>query len=81
MDEELKIFKALGDETRLKIVKFLMDGEKCVCEIIPETGRKQCTVSLQLKKLENLGVIESRREGKKIFYQIYNPKVKELLSK
>ncbi|RLI92267.1 MAG: hypothetical protein DRO95_02715 [Candidatus Altiarchaeales archaeon] len=81
MRESLRIFKALSDETRLKIVEFLLNGEKCVCEIVPFTERSQSTVSIQLSKLESLGIVESRREGKKIYYRISNPKVKKILSK
>ena len=79
MKESLKIFKALCDETRLKIVELLLDGEKCVCEIIPHTKRSQSTVSIQLRKLENLGVVESRREGKGVYYRIKNKKVMKIL--
>ncbi|OYT27031.1 MAG: transcriptional regulator [Candidatus Altiarchaeales archaeon ex4484_96] len=78
--EKLRIFKALGNETRLFIIESLMAGEKCVCEIIPATGRKQCTVSLQLSKLMNLGVISSRREGKRVYYKISNPAVYKILN-
>ena len=79
MKESLKIFKALCDETRLKIVELLLDGEKCVCEIIPHTKRSQSTVSIQLRKLENLGIVESRREGKGVYYRIKNKKVMKIL--
>ncbi|PIU02664.1 MAG: ArsR family transcriptional regulator, partial [Candidatus Diapherotrites archaeon CG09_land_8_20_14_0_10_32_12] len=41
MEKSLKILKALSDDTRLKIVEFLLNGEKCVCEIIPHTKRTQ----------------------------------------
>ena len=81
MRENLKIFKALSDETRLKIIKLLLNGEKCVCELVPLTKRSQPTVSIQLTKLENLGVVESRREGKMVYYRISNPKVRRILSK
>ena len=70
MKETLKILKALSNETRLKILEFLLDGEKCVCQIFPHVKRTQSTVSIQLGKLENWGILESRREGKKIFYRI-----------
>jgi len=73
--EAIKILKALSDGTRLKIVEFLLDGEKCVCEITPLTKRTQSTVSIQLGKLENLGILESRREGKKIFYRLKDYRV------
>jgi len=79
MQEKTEIFKALADPTRLRIVEFLLSGEQCVCRIIPHTGRAQSTVSLQLAKLENLGVLKSRRDGQKIFYHISNDKVKKIL--
>ncbi len=70
MDETLKIMKALSDGTRLKIVEFLLDGEKCVCEIFPHVRRTQSTTSIQLGKLEKSGILKSRRDGKKILYSI-----------
>ena len=79
MEKELGIFKALSDETRLKIVLFLMNGEKCVCEIMPHINRAQSTTSLQLQKLENLGVVSSRRKGKSVYYKIINPEVLKVL--
>ena len=79
MRESLKKFKALCDETRLKIVEFLFNGEKRVCEIVPFTKRIQSTVSIQLGKLEGSGIVESRREGKKVYYRLTNKKVKEIL--
>jgi len=75
MKGTIKILKALSDETRLKIVESLLDGEKCVCEIFPYLKRAQPTVSIQLGKLESQGILESRREGKKIFYRIKDLRV------
>ncbi len=79
MNDPVEIFKALGDRTRFRILELLMDGEKCVCEIVPETGRTQSTVSIQLNKLENLGILESRREGKSVYYRICNDKIKKVI--
>jgi DNA-binding transcriptional ArsR family regulator len=79
MKYDLKIFKALSDETRLNIVKFLLDKERCVCEIFPHVKRTQSTVSIQLGKLESWGILESRREGKKVLYHIKEPRVKKIL--
>ena len=75
MKKSLKILKALSDGTRLKIVEFLLDGEKCVCEIFPYVKRTQSTVSIQLGKLEDWGILKSRRDGKKIFYSISDMRV------
>jgi len=81
MKELMKIFKALSDETRLKIIESLLEGEKCVCELVKLTKRSQPTISIQLAKLENWGIVESRREGKSIYYRLANPKMREILSK
>ena len=74
--ERLVFIKALGDETRLNIVELLLDGEKCVCEIFPHVKRTQSTVSIHLAKLEVAGLIKSRREGKKVFYKIADPRIR-----
>lgn len=79
MKESLRIFKALCNETRLKIVETLLNGEKCVCEIVPLTKRTQSTVSIQLAKLESLGIVKPRRNGKKVYYRIVNEKVKKII--
>ena len=75
MKEPLEILKALSDETRFKIVEFLLEGEKCVCEIFPHVKRTQSTVSIQLSKLVSSGILSSRRQGKKVFYKISNHKI------
>lgn len=79
MNRNLILFKALSDETRYRILELLLGGERCVCEIIPHLERTQSTVSLQLGKLEDWDILESRREGKKIFYKIKEPKIRNLL--
>jgi len=68
--DSLKILGALSDKTRFQIIDFLLDGRKCVCEIFPHVKKAQPTVSLHLRKLERWGIIKSKREGKRIFYEI-----------
>lgn len=79
MKNNLKILKAMSNETRLKLLYFLSDGEKCVCKILPKIRRSQPTVSGQLKKMENLGLLSSRRNGKHILYKISSAKIKKML--
>jgi ArsR family transcriptional regulator, lead/cadmium/zinc/bismuth-responsive transcriptional repressor len=69
------LFKALSEETRYKIVEVLLRGEKCACEIPVLIGRTQSNTSMQLLKLVNVGVLKSRREGKKIIYSVNDSKV------
>ena len=75
VEKEIQIFKNLADATRFKIVEFLLDGEKCVCEIFPKVNRTQSTVSIHLATLERAGIVCSRRDGKKVKYRIVDEKV------
>lgn len=70
MQELLKIFKALSDETRLKILKLLEHGELCVCEIVSALDMIQPKVSFHLGVLQEAGLVKSRKQGKWIFYSI-----------
>jgi len=79
MREDLRIFKALSDETRLNILYMLYNGERCVCEIVKNIDRSQSTVSSQLTKLEDLGIVESRRSGRNVYYRLANSRVKKIL--
>jgi len=79
IDKKLTLLKSLADETRLKIVTFLIDGEKCVCEIFPYVKKTQSTVSIHLNNLEKSGVVQSRRQGKYIYYKIADKKIIELI--
>lgn len=77
--DESKLFFALSDPTRLKIVKILLKGEKCACLIPVLVGRAQPTVSLQLKKLAQAKIISFRKEGAYSFYFIKNKKIQKLI--
>ena len=79
MDNKLGILKAMSDETRLKIIEFLKNGEKCACNIVPHTKKSQPNVSLHLKKLEKSGILISRKNGTKVMYRIKDNRVLEIL--
>lgn len=68
-----KRFKTLSEGSRLKIIRALYDGEKCVTDIINITGLLQANVSKQLKILENDGVVTCRPAGLQRFYKISDP--------
>lgn len=71
MDELADIFKALGDETRLKIVALLLlHGELCVCDLEHVIGATQSKTSRHLRYLLNAGVVKDRREGVWAFYRL-----------
>lgn len=74
-----KIFKALSDSTRVKIIELLKDGEVCACNFVPHTKKAQPTVSQHLRVLENAGIVKSRKEGKMVLYSITDPKIFDLI--
>ena len=65
-----RVFRALGDETRLRIVALLAHGELCVCHVEQALGLSQPNASRQLGVLKNAGVVDSRREGTWVYYRI-----------
>ena len=76
---EVEIFKALGDPTRLKILKFIKDGEKCICEIIPFTGKSQPNVSQHLKVMKYAGIINERKDGTRIMIKPSNQNIYKII--
>jgi ArsR family transcriptional regulator, arsenate/arsenite/antimonite-responsive transcriptional repressor len=70
MDTVLNVYKALSDETRLKILKLLEQGELCVCDIVAALDMIQPNISFHLGVLKEAGFIKDRREGKWIRYRI-----------
>lgn len=74
----LLLFKALGEETKYKILELLLKGEYCACEIPFLIKRTQSNTSMHLGKLQDWGLIQSRRDGKKILYSIKDKKVYDI---
>lgn len=70
MENLLEIFKTLSDETRLRILKLLEDGELCVCGIVSALNMIQPKVSFHLGVLKEAKFITDRRQGKWIYYRI-----------
>ncbi len=70
MKNLIKIFHALSDEARLKIIKILCEGELCVCEIVSALNMVQPKVSFHLGVLKNAGLVKTRKKGKWIFYKL-----------
>jgi len=75
------MFAALGDATRLKIVKIIADEELCSCEVQAALELTQPTTSHHLGILERAGILSSRRNGKWVFYRIANSQVNNLITK
>ena len=70
MEDLMSVFKALTDETRLKIIKLLEQGELCVCDIVAALDMQQSRVSFHLGVLKEAGLIQDRKQGKWTHYRI-----------
>lgn len=79
-DERIaEIGQALGHPTRLQILRLLAKGELCGCEIVPEFELDQSGISRHLSVLKRAGLIDSRRDGVRIYWKLADRRVAELL--
>ncbi|MBA9025375.1 MULTISPECIES: ArsR/SmtB family transcription factor [Bacillaceae] len=75
-----QIFKALSDDTRIKIALSLCEeDELCVCDIANIVGCTTATASHHLRLLRNLGLAKYRKEGKLVFYSLDDDHVRQLI--
>lgn len=73
------IFKVLGDPTRLRILRVLLQGERCVCDIAEDIRMEQSAVSHQLRVLRQAHVVNFRKDGKVAWYYLDDEHVVNLL--
>ncbi len=74
-----KFFHGLSDLTRLRLVELLLDGEMNVSELVAFLGQPQSRVSNHLACLRWCGYVDSRREGKFIYYRVSDPRIRQLV--
>lgn len=72
-------FKALSDETRLKIFLILTEGEKCACQLHEQFNCTQPTISYHMRVLTDSGLVESRRSGATTCYRV-RPEIGQAVS-
>lgn len=66
-------FRALGDETRLRLLEHLTAGERTVADLMEATGLGQSLVSHHLRTLRGAGLVTTRRDGRWVHYGIQLP--------
>lgn len=74
-----KFFKGLSDLTRMRIVELLLEDERNVTELVALLGQPQSRVSNHLACLRWCGYVDSRRQGKFVYYRVTDQRVKQLL--
>ena len=73
------VLKAMGDGTRLRILEFLLIGEKCVTDLVRELKCSQPHASHHLRILRDAGLVEGHREGKQVCYKV-SPAIQRALA-
>jgi ArsR family transcriptional regulator len=70
MNKHVEVFKALSDETRLRIIHLLIvaKSDLCVCELVDSLETPQYNISKHLKVLKQAGLITERKEGRWVYY-------------
>lgn len=79
-DLAAKLFRGLGDPTRLSILLALSSGERRVTDLVAELGCSQANTSSHLACLRDCGLVDWRTEGRQNFYRIANPELNGLLA-
>ncbi len=70
MDRLARIAAALADPGRLRLLAACFDGERCVCQLVALLGLSNATVSRHLALLREAGLLESRKEGRWVYYRV-----------
>lgn len=75
-----EFFKVLGDLTRVKILKALSLSELCVCDLAAIVHVSQSAVSHQLRMLRQANFVKNRKEGKIVYYSLYDGHIRSILA-
>ena len=68
-----EIIQAVAHPIRLAVIEYLGQGEQCVCDIVERVDAQRSNVSRHLALMLKAGVLESRKDGLKVFYRIKTP--------
>lgn len=81
LDDVVSIFKALADDTRLKIAYSLMlEEELCVCDVAAIINSSNATASHHLRYLRDHSLAKSQRKGKMVYYSLADAHIRQLVS-
>ena len=77
--QQARFLRCIGEPTRLRIIKLLSEGEKCVGDICQAVGKDQPLVSHHLRALRECGIVSTRQETQKVFYQLCDQSLASLV--
>lgn len=71
-------FKIMGDPTRCKLLFALLQNEMCVCDLANVLSMTKSSISHQLSKMKNVGLVKSRKSGKTVYYSLDDQHISEI---
>jgi DNA-binding transcriptional ArsR family regulator len=74
-----EVLKVLGSPFRIKLLHIIGEREACVCHLESVLNKRQAYISQHLMVLRDTGILDTRRDGKYIFYRIADPSIFELI--
>lgn len=80
-DDIARIFQALADPTRVRLISAMIASELCVCDLSTLLGMTQSAVSHQLRILRDLRLVHSRKEGRVVFYALDDDHIRDLFTR
>lgn len=75
---EAEIFQVLAHPVRLQLLDFLVERPRCACEIEPEFSLDQSTISRHLIALKRAGLVQARREGVRVSYELSDRRIRRI---
>ncbi|MDI6762215.1 MAG: metalloregulator ArsR/SmtB family transcription factor [Thermodesulfobacteriota bacterium] len=79
LEMKAEVLKALAQPTRLKILEFLRNGERCICEIVPAINGEQSNISRHISLMQKSHLVSTRKDGVKVMVKVKDPKIFEIL--
>jgi DNA-binding transcriptional ArsR family regulator len=80
LESAARLFRAIGDHERLRLLAILSEGERCVTELADSVDASLSTVSQRLRVLRAEGLLARRRDGKHVYYSLVDDHVAELVA-
>ena len=78
MNALAEFFKIMGDQTRCKLLFALMQNEMCVCDLANVLSMTKSSISHQLSKMKEVGLVKCRKSGKTVYYSLDDGHIKEI---
>jgi len=78
-EDQARFLRCIGEPTRLKILKLVAEGEKCVGELVGILSKEQSLISHHLRALKECNIVKDRQETQKVYYKLTDDRLARLI--